>query len=397
MKWKKTKYTGVRCREHDSRKFAGKPDRYFVIRYKLHGKLKDEAVGWSSQGINAGVAAKLRGELVQNIRTGKRPQSLQEKREMEAQAQKERELQEALRKKDSITFEELADQYIAWAKNNKKSWRDDEMRSQKHLLPDLGNLLLRDISPLHLEQLKNKLFKKNLAPATVKHCLVLTRQMFNKAILWNLFNGENPIQKVNLPKLNNKRLRFLTYEEAWTLLEELKKRSIDVYHQAFISLHTGMRFGEIAHLTWNDIDLEKKYLNIRHSKTNESRSVYLSSEVTAIFNGRKTNLSTELVFPSSKNTVQTGVSSTFDRTIKDLGWNNNINDASQKVVFHTLRHTFASWLAIQGTPLFTIKELMGHKTIAMTERYAHLIPDHKREAILDLAKNFQNKRLSAGL
>ena len=64
----------------------------------------------------------------------------------------------------------------------------------------------------------------------------------------------------------------------------------------------------------------------------------------------------------------------------------------QWVVFHTLRHTFGSWLAIQGTPILAIKELMGHKTLAMTERYAHLTPDMKRKAALSLEDNFNKSR-----
>ena len=62
---------------------------------------------------------------------------------------------------------------------------------------------------------------------------------------------------------------------------------------------------------------------------------------------------------------------------------------SKKAVFHTLRHTFESWLAINVTPLYTIKELMGHKTLTMTERYAHLIPDHKNQAVEDMADIFR--------
>lgn len=76
----------------------------------------------------------------------------------------------------------------------------------------------------------------------------------------------------------------------------------------------------------------------------------------------------------------------------DKGFNKGVEDPRQRVVFHTLRHTFASWLAIQGTPILTIKELLGHKTLAMTGRYAHLIPDMKRRATLDLEAYFNQSR-----
>jgi integrase len=75
------------------------------------------------------------------------------------------------------------------------------------------------------------------------------------------------------------------------------------------------------------------------------------------------------------------VSKTFERVVEDLGLNRGVDDARDKVVFHSLRHTFCSWLAINGEPLRVIQELAGHKSIAMTERYSHLSPDRKREAI----------------
>jgi integrase len=79
------------------------------------------------------------------------------------------------------------------------------------------------------------------------------------------------------------------------------------------------------------------------------------------------------------------VSNAFQRAVERLGLNDGTKDARQRVVFHTLRHTFASWLAIQGTPIYTIAKLMGHRSISMSERYAHLSPDHKRDAVAALA------------
>ena len=86
------------------------------------------------------------------------------------------------------------------------------------------------------------------------------------------------------------------------------------------------------------------------------------------------------------------VSRTFARAVENLGFNKGVTDRRQRVVFHTLRHTFGSWLAIQGTPILTIKELMGHKTLAMTERYAHLSPNVKKDATLALEAAFNQSR-----
>jgi len=72
-------------------------------------------------------------------------------------------------------------------------------------------------------------------------------------------------------------------------------------------------------------------------------------------------------------------------------FNKGVTDPRQKITFHTLRHTFASWLAIQGTHILTIKELLGHQTLAMTERYSHLIPEQKVQALAGIEAIFVQK------
>ena len=393
-RYNSTAYPGVRYREHEERKHNGKPDRYYFIRYKRAGRTVEESVGWASHGMNTQRATKLRAELVQNIREGKHPQSLQEKRDQE---QKRREGEQAKKEQEALhmfTFGQLAERYMEWAKANKKSWRDDEQRYQKHLSSSLGSRPLREIVPLHLEKLKHDLGKKGLSPATVKHCLVLVRHMFNKATAWDLFEGQNPINKVKFPKLNNRRIRFLSHEEASLLLAELAKRSQQVHDQALLSLLSGLRFGEIAALTWADADLTHGTLAIRSPKNGEGRQAFMTEEVKTMLSARKPEGAgaQHLIFPDRKGNMQKSVSDAFERAVEKLGFNEGITESSQKLVFHSLRHTFASWLAIDGAALYTIKELMGHKTLTMTERYAHLIPDHKHEAVNGLARGFRSAR-----
>lgn len=107
----------------------------------------------------------------------------------------------------------------------------------------------------------------------------------------------------------------------------------------------------------------------------------------------------QVVFPSKDGTKRRWVSDTFERTVRELGLNNTgeikkltdgsevpveITDARQRVVFHSLRHTFASWLVQNGTPLYTVAKLMGHSTLEMTQRYSHLAPDTLKKAALSL-------------
>jgi len=387
----KTTYPGVRYREYPGKKHNGKPDRSFFIRYQGADKPNEEAVGKTSEGMNAAKASVIRSEIVKNIREGKRPQSLKEKREMEEARRQAEEQQRLQEKQDKFPFSALAEQYIKWAKANKKSWRDDEQRYRSHLAPELAAKPLKDIGPLNLEKIKRTLQKKDLSDATVKHCLVLIRQMFNKATTWGLFDGSNPMKGVKIPSLNNKRDRFLTHEEANSLLMELAKSSPQTHDQALLALHCGLRFGEIAALTWSDLNFQQNLINVRDPKSSESRQAFMPDTVHKMLQNRRPQdpKPTELVFKDRNGNRQQSVSNAFDRVIKRLGFNKGIKDRKNKVVFHTLRHTFASWLAIQGESILTIKELMGHKTLAMTERYAHLMPSVKQEAVERLANGFK--------
>lgn len=158
---------------------------------------------------------------------------------------------------------------------------------------------------------------------------------------------------------------------------------------AYLSLYTGMRFGEITNLTWQDVDFENNIITIKDPKNRESRSAYITRDMRYLllekFRREMPKSQSELLFKDSNGNKIVHISKTFPRVVDKLGLNDGVDDPRDRVVFHTLRHTFASWLAIQGTPIYTIKELMGHKTLAMTERYSHLIPDIKREAVEKLA------------
>ena len=406
--WIKTQYVGVRYREHRSRKHNGKKDRYFVIRYKKEGKLASEGTGWSSEGMNAQQSNFLRTELVRNIREGKRPQSLAEKRELEEARQRTASMEKERERREKITFDELAQEFLKWARSNKKDYFNDHSRYENHIKPALGGLPAKDITPFLLEKLKRDLQKKRiqrikakkgskgptLSPKTIHHCLTLIRTIYHKAGLWGLYSGQIPTAKVKFPKLDNKRVRFFSHEEADILLEKLQGKSQQVHDQAIIALHCGLRFSEISKLRWADIDLESEVIQILDPK-GESRPAYITDQAKEIFE-RLQQIQpckpVDRVFQTKTGARQKHVSSSFYRVVADCGFNDGITDRRQRVCFHTLRHSFASWLALQGTSLYEIMELLGQKDIRMAQRYSHLLPNVKKQAVKDMAAAFQKRK-----
>ncbi|MEE8383300.1 MAG: type II/IV secretion system protein [Thermodesulfobacteriota bacterium] len=142
VKWQKTQYVDVRYREHPERTHHNKPDRYYVIRYKLRGKLKEEQVGWASRGMTALKANKIRGEIFQNIKKGKGFQSLKEKRQIKETPYNEEERKKRLKEKKQITFGKVMLEKIGEIAIKKGLITQEQLRDaliiQREGDPDLG-------------------------------------------------------------------------------------------------------------------------------------------------------------------------------------------------------------------------------------------------------------------
>ena len=283
--------------------------------------------------------------------------------------------------KQNIKFSEFMEKkYIPYAKENKASWDKEEYLFRVWIAPVMGNKKMENISQFDIEKLKKTMKDAGKAPKTINYAIDVIRMAFNMAIKWG-YADKNPAVNVKRPKTDNRRVRFLTKEEANLLLAECKKRSQQLYEIVKLSLYTGMRFGEIANLKWQDVDLENKLIYIKDPKNRTNRVAYIIPEIEDIFTNKKPENLDDFVFKDRNGKKLVYVSKAFDRAVKAAGLNDGVTDPRNKVVFHTLRHTFASWLVMNGTPIYTVKELMGHKTLAMTERYSHLAPDSKREAV----------------
>jgi integrase len=405
--WIKSKsYPGVRYRLHPSRKHGVGPDKYITIFYKLDGKMVQESLGWASKtwteagpdgkvvkcGWTEKRAAGLLAELQENHRLGSGPRTLKEKRALEQAARMESEAKAAKDRMENVTFKEAAEAFLAWAKKSKKDWDHDETRLKLHINPLLGVKFLNDVEAVHIEALKNKCQEKGMAAATVRHCLQTVRAIFNHAARLGNYRGENPTRRVKFPKVDNHRKKFFSHDQAEVLLTALQDRDQDVHDITMVGLLAGLRFSEIARLRWEDVDLDHDIIHVHDAKSGESREAYITDDLSEMFLRRQAASNSALIFPGPiSGKVLKDIPNVFMRTVENLNFNSGVTDPRQKLTFHSTRHTFGSWLALQGTPLFTIKELMGHKTIQMTERYSHLLPDHKRDAVNKLTARAKAK------
>jgi integrase len=271
---------------------------------------------------------------------------------------------------------------------------------RKWIEPLLGEVPLRDISLEKLETLMLQLQKAGKRAGTIWKVMGTVSQVWNKAAFRDIVQGECPCRRLKKPRQDNRRMRFLTRDEAEKVLTALAVRSADMHDEALLSLLCGLRAGDIHTLTWGDVDMKNKILLIRDPKNKRNRHAFMTKEVVSMLQQRNNSqATTELIFQATNGKPRKWVSDTFARTIDELGLNNTgeyiedaegnafpvrIADARQRVVFHTLRHTFASWLVQGGTPLYTVAELMGHSSLEMTQRYSHLAPDTLRKAALML-------------
>ncbi len=335
------------------------------------------------------VIVKYKGEIATRVI----PKSLELARTIEAKIKTElvsgEYYEKRKAKKESVKYSNfIKSKYLPYAKE-KKSYIREEMMLRLWIIPTLGDKELSKISPFDIEKVKNIMFTNNKSPRTVQYALSIIRHSINKAIDWGIYTGVNPVTKVKAPKVNNKRTRFLSFDEAKELLQEIKRRSQQTYEICLMSLHTGMRAGEIFNLKFGDIDFASGLIHIKDAKNGEDRVAYLTEEIADILSSKQ-GKPDELIFKTKDGKRIKTISKAFNHAVEYLGLNNGITDRRDKVVFHTLRHTFASWLAIEGTPIYTIKELMGHKTISMTERYSHLSPNGKRDAVLVVADKLKD-------
>lgn len=311
-------------------------------------------------------------------KAGTKGMAMQLYRRRKTEAAQGRKLPENLRARP-VTFQEITIAGIEWSKANKASWRQDCVRfAQINRL--IGSRPAHEITPQELERALRKLMEdRGWAPATFNRVKSIISMAYRLAVQNGVVNS-NPARLVRQMRVDNGRIRFLSPAEEMRLRQAIMEDCPQHLPAFEIAVNTGLRASEQFHLTWEDVDLERRQICLTQTKNGRVRYIPLNPTATKAFAAmRQTHDGDGKVF---LNTVTKSRYQGQARTTARNWFEAVCRKAQlQDFTWHCLRHTFASRLVMSGVDIRTVAELMGHRTLAMTMRYAHLAPQHQQDAV----------------
>lgn len=411
IKWIKTPHKGLRYYEHPTRRHGKKHDRYYSIRFKVDGHDYTYGVGWWSDGppeearennpdIGFEEYALSQMKLFKaNVKAGTGVKSPKEKRKIAEEQEAQNKAEKERLEKENITFDNfMTNTYLPQCKHDKKekTYINEEGLYRLHLAETIGPLPLRQISAFHIERIKKDMTDRKLSARTIQYVLQLIRQAFHTARKLGLYAGDSPTKNVRWPKFDNMKLRYLGVNEVEMLLTALSTKSKTLHDAALLSLHCGLRFGEIANLKWSCVNWDTKTLAILNAKAG-SRIAYLTEATMEMLKQRerdrddkrkydnsvgiKPGKSDELIFKkrSGKDGPMAQASKVFNNVVDTLKLNHGVTDGKQRITFHSLRHTYATHLYESTHDLYLTQRSLGHATGEMTKRYAKMNESRLRE------------------
>ena len=274
-----------------------------------------------------------------------------------------------------ILFREFAEEFIGWAEVNtsRGTAKQYGMVIRSSLVPFFGDRYLAQITRKDVEDYKMKR-AKTVKPATVNDNLTLLRGMLRRAVEWG-YISLNPAQGVKRLKAPARKPRFLSREEGANLLEVAPDE-----WKALIAagLYAGLRSGELMNLQWQDISMKNRTITIQpkddwQPKNRKVRVIPISTKLLGYLQKHPRHISSPYVFCQPDGVKRSRVHKNLPRIAERVGLTN--------VTPHILRHTFASWLVMEGADLATVQKLLGHSDITTTMIYAHLASDHVKAAV----------------
>ncbi len=288
------------------------------------------------------------------------------------------EILEQHKERKEFTFSDLAKKYQDYKKPRLKSQKaiDNEASTIKMLRKAFGETELNQITTQALEQLQSDMLKAGNLPGTVNRKFDVLKNMFTKAGDWDMISEEalKRVRKCKRLKMENKRLRYLSRDECNDLVNACDTHLKPV---VIMALCTGMRRGEILNLEWDKhVDLKHGFLLLTEdlTKNGTRREIPIDDVLRATLQGITRQLDVPYVFyDPATGKPYSDVKKSFRSACRRA----KIRDFR----FHDLRHTFASQMVMSGADIMSVSKLLGHKSLTMTNRYAHLAPNHLRKEI----------------
>lgn len=284
-------------------------------------------------------------------------------------------------KPDKLFENFVVESFLPYSEANKKSFSSDVFICRV-LVRVFKGKYLRQITPPVIEEFKQRFLSEptrygtKRSVATVNNHLRVLSKIFSLAVDAELIES-NPCFRIRKFRVNNQRLRVLSYEEEKRLLTALNDNAL-VKHIVIIALNTGLRRGEIFNMRWQDIDFGRNSILIHESKAGKKRFVPMNSTVRTLV--KTLSVSTEFVFPSPRTGRKLfDIKKSFRRAVDSAGIPN--------FRFHDLRHTAATRMADAGADPFTLARILGHSSIQMTARYTHATDKAIRKAVENLETN----------
>lgn len=361
-------------------------DKTFYVIYKdlKTNKKVDLKVGRGSDGITEKFCSNKRKQILEELRLGDTQNTIKNRRIF----------------KETSTLDMIAEQYH---ENRKLHLTPENLRDAKalynnHISPFIGD---KDIESITDSDIENIMLQKKdtLSHRTINIIVEKISTIFNFAIKKKLFSGSNPARSVEKLSENNERTRFLSTEEINELLKNVKTNDI-LYIFTVLSLTTGGRLKTICDIKIQDIDLKHKIITLYDFKNKTTYQGFIKDDkffISLLKKYMENKNPTDFLLGrdtlvANYRYIQRALSKILERLfnqelLKNSSSSSLVEQAEKRrnrVVIHTLRHTFASQLVINGTPIFTVQNLMNHKDLKMTQRYAKLAPDSGRNSINDI-------------
>ena len=275
------------------------------------------------------------------------------------------------------TLADLVDRYIRDVIHTKAKHAHKPQTAQlNRCKSEIGDYPLADVTLALIVEVRDKLLNEKTirgkrSPATVVRYMVALSHAFTIAINEWGWLEDSPMRKVKKPKEPRGRVRFLDDDERTRLLQACKESSNEwLYMCVILALSSGMRRGELMGLKWPDVNLKDGYLILHKTKNQERRKVPLSGHALGLLkrHAKVRRLDTDLLFPGQNSDVPIDLTKPWVKALE----RSQITDFR----WHDLRHSTASYLAMNGASLAEISEILGYKTLQMVKRYSHLSDSH---------------------